>query len=236
MLVLVRIRLILAIFFFFTGMKVNVKPQALFQIVDHYTRCEKDEKTVGVLLGYTQDSATTISKSIPMKISENDSIDIELINDLLQSEENPILGFYSTNQDFVVTEEAQVIHENPILLKIDLNTPEMNITIQYNDSEITDVSLHNQELKKINRICNNHDSNLNLILKQLLEIKECVDLLAAQDVTSTDPYKARVLSTCFNNLPLDQITKYYREPALIAELCKVTQSQLSLYKKLLSVE
>ena len=44
-----------------------VSPLGLFSIIDHFTRCDVAEKTIGLLLGSKHNNTVTINQTIPLK-------------------------------------------------------------------------------------------------------------------------------------------------------------------------
>jgi hypothetical protein len=83
---------------------VYYSPIVLFSMIDHFTRCDKDERSMGVLLGYRHEKQNhvQIQNSFPLKYSEGENgivIDKELMQQMysLQHQINPnetIVGWY----------------------------------------------------------------------------------------------------------------------------------------------
>lgn len=78
-------------------------PLALLSMLNHYSRCEQDEYSIGVLLGTRSGDKVTATQSIPLKVSEHNNINLELLEQMYSSvkELNPqesLIGWYQFGQ------------------------------------------------------------------------------------------------------------------------------------------
>jgi hypothetical protein len=115
-----------------TGFAV-LAPLPLLAALDHYSRCEEDEQTFGVLLGSRANDKVTVTGTIPLKFLEEDgnTIDMELLGTLfsLQSKVNQeiIVGFYVVGalDELILEVSNQLKNEidpyQPLVLFVDVS-------------------------------------------------------------------------------------------------------------------
>jgi hypothetical protein len=77
----------------------HCSPVVLLSMLDHYTRCEKEERAMGVLLGYRHQKPNhvQINNTFPLLYTNDDQglgLDLELMREMLETVEEQVVGWY----------------------------------------------------------------------------------------------------------------------------------------------
>jgi hypothetical protein len=108
----------------------ELTPLALLSILNHYSRCEQDEHTVGVLLGTRSGDKVTATQTIPLQLTQDNKINLELLEQMysLLKELNPqeaLIGWYQFSQLSQLSTEInnqlmeEISPKQPLILSIE---------------------------------------------------------------------------------------------------------------------